>query len=200
VLDNIVLASTTYERPNFLNHYTKRKANEIGTLMHTVMQHLPFKVERLSTEEVNAYIDDLISKNIIADDAKQDINIPEIEQFINSDLYLTIAHSDAVFRELPFIVNQGRVDHVPEDEEDSSIIQGMIDLIFVKDGLYYFVDYKTDAFNRRRGMSDEEIGKQLRDRYKIQMTYYKNTLETILNTEVKGYLYFFKYGQLSVDE
>jgi ATP-dependent helicase/nuclease subunit A len=101
---------------------------------------------------------------------------------------------------LPFIVNQGRVDHVPEDEEDSSIIQGMIDLIFVKDGLYYFVDYKTDAFNRRRGMSDEEIGKQLRNRYKIQMTYYKNTLETILNTEVKGYLYFFKYGQLSVDE
>ena len=194
------VGSTTYERPNFLNHYTKRKANEIGTLMHTVMQHLPFKVERLRTEEVYTYIDDLISKNIIADDAKQDINIPEIEQFINSDLYLTIAHSDAVFRELPFIVNQGRVDHVPEDEEDSSIIQGMIDLIFAKDGLYYFVDYKTDAFNRRRGMSDEEIGKQLRNRYKIQMTYYKNTLETILNTEVKGYLYFFKYGQLSVDE
>lgn len=72
--------------------------------------------------------------------------------------------------------------------------------IFLKDGFYYFVDYKTDAFNRRRGMSDEEIGKQLRNRYKIQMTYYKNTLETILNTEVKGYLYFFKYGQLSVDE
>lgn len=194
------VGSTTYERPNFLNQYTKRKANEIGTLMHTVMQHLPFKVERLSTEEVNAYIDDLIRKNIIAEDAKQDINIPEIEQFINSDLYLAIAKSDAVYRELPFIVNQGKVDHVPESEEDSSIIQGMIDLIFVKDGLYYFVDYKTDAFNRRRGMTDEEIGKQLRDRYKIQMTYYKNTLETILNTEVKGYLYFFKYGQLSVEE
>ena len=33
----------TYERPRFMRHVTKRKANEVGTLMHTVMQHLPFK-------------------------------------------------------------------------------------------------------------------------------------------------------------
>lgn len=26
----------------------------------------------------------------------------------------------------------------------------MIDLIFLKDDQYYFVDYKTDAFNKRR--------------------------------------------------
>ena len=32
----------------------------------------------------------------------------------------------------------------------------MIDLIFLKDDQYYFVDYKTDAFNKRRGMTDEE--------------------------------------------
>ena len=33
---------STYERPKFYVKI-KRKANEIGTLMHTVMQHLPFK-------------------------------------------------------------------------------------------------------------------------------------------------------------
>ena len=53
-----------------------------------------------------------------------------------------------------------------------SIIQGMIDLIFIKDNQYYFADYKTDAFNRRRGLTDQ-IGIQLRDKYKIQMKYYK---------------------------
>ena len=31
----------SYERPKFYSNQ-KRKANEIGTLMHTVMQHLPF--------------------------------------------------------------------------------------------------------------------------------------------------------------
>lgn len=34
----------------------------------------------------------------------------------------------------------------------------MIDLIFVKDGVYYFVDYKIDVFNCCCGMIDEEIG------------------------------------------
>ncbi len=96
------------------------------------------------------------------------------------------------------LVNQALVDQLPQGDEDVSIIQGMIDLIFVKDGVHYFVDYKTDAFNRRRGMTDEEIGTQLKNKYKIQMKYYQNTLQTILNKEVKGYLYFFKFGTLQL--
>ena len=52
--------------------------------------------------------------------------------FINSDLYLSIAQADQVYRELPFVVNQALVDQLPPTDEDASIIQGMIDLIFVK--------------------------------------------------------------------
>ncbi|MCG7339415.1 helicase-exonuclease AddAB subunit AddA [Staphylococcus sp. ACRSN] len=193
------IGSLSYERPAFLSQKKNRKANEIGTLMHTVMQHLPFKQNRLDETELNDYIDRLIEKNIIQEDAKQDIRIDDIMQFINSDLYEMITNSDVIYRELPFVVNQREVDHEQKTDEDASIIQGMIDLIFEKDGQYYFVDYKTDAFNRRRNMSDEEIGEQLKTRYKIQMAYYRNTLETILNTNVKGYLYFFKFGQLSID-
>ena len=107
---------------------------------------------------------------------------------------------DRVYRELPFVVNQARVDEIPDLDEDVSIIQGMIDLIFIKDNQYYFVDYKTDAFNRRRGLTDQEIGIQLRDKYKIQMKYYKNTLETILNKRVNGYLYFFQFGEMSIED
>ncbi|UDI78731.1 helicase-exonuclease AddAB subunit AddA [Staphylococcus taiwanensis] len=191
---------STYERPKFLRENKKRKANEIGTLMHTVMQHLPFREERLTETELNDYIDTLIKERLIEKDAKKDIQFKEVIQFVRSDLYMEIAKADKVFRELPFVVNQARVDEMPEEDEDVSIIQGMIDLIFLKDGQYYFVDYKTDAFNRRRGMTDEEIGIQLRDKYKIQMTYYKNTLETILNTKVYGYLYFFQFGQMSIED
>ena len=115
-------------------------------------------------------------------------------------MYLTIAQSDYIYRELPFVVNQAKVDQLKDVETDASIIQGMIDLIFIKDQQYYFVDYKTDAFNRRLHMSDEEVGNQLRARYKIQMEYYRNTLQTILGEPVKGYLYFFKFGQLSIDD
>ncbi|MGO2789316.1 MAG: helicase-exonuclease AddAB subunit AddA, partial [Staphylococcus saprophyticus] len=138
-------------------------------------------------------------QHIIPEDAKQDIRFDDIYNFIASDLYQLIAESDEIYRELPFVVNQNEVDHNKHSEEDASIIQGMIDLIFVKEGQYYFVDYKTDAFNRRRNMSDEEIGAQLRERYKVQMNHYRNTLETILKTDVKGFLYFFKFGQLSIE-
>ncbi|MGJ5701948.1 helicase-exonuclease AddAB subunit AddA [Staphylococcus equorum] len=193
------IGTSSYERPGFLSHSSKRKANEVGTLMHTVMQHLPFKRDGLSQRELHAHIDQMIEKHIIPEDAKDDIRYEDIYTFISSELYTTIASSDAIYRELPFVVNQSNVDHLKTDDEDASIIQGMIDLIFLKDDQYYFVDYKTDAFNRRRNMSDEEIGAQLRARYKIQMEYYRTTLETILKTEVKGYLYFFKFGQLSID-
>ena len=97
------------------------------------------------------------------------------------------------------MVNQIKVDGLTSEDEDVSIIQGMIDLIYESDGQFYFVDYKTDAFNRRKGMGDEEIGNQLKEKYQIQMTYYRNTLETILKRPVKGYLYFFKFGTLEID-
>lgn len=77
-------------------------------------------------------------------------------EFIRSDLYMKIAQADEVYRELPFVVNQARVDEIPDLDEDVSIIQGMIDLIFIKDNQYYFVDYKTDAFNRRRGLTSRD--------------------------------------------
>lgn len=188
----------TYERPRFMRHVTKRKANEVGTLMHTVMQHLPFKPERMTEEALEQYIDHLITQQIIEHDAKKDIKFPEIMTFIQSDLYLEIAEAEQIYRELPFVVNQAKVDNISDNHEDVAIIQGMIDLIYKKDNQYYFVDYKTDAFNRRKGMTDEEIGEQLKEKYRIQMQYYKNALETMLHTEVKGSLYFFQFGRLSI--
>ncbi|MDU6765138.1 MAG: PD-(D/E)XK nuclease family protein, partial [Staphylococcus sp.] len=194
------IGAYTYERPKFLRQERKRKANEIGTLMHTVMQHLPFREQRLTEIELDDYIHMLIDQHIIEEDAKKDIQFERIMEFIRSDLYMKIAQADEVYRELPFVVNQARVDEIPDLDEDVSIIQGMIDLIFIKDNQYYFVDYKTDAFNRRRGLTDQEIGIQLRDKYKIQMKYYKNTLETILNKRVNGYLYFFQFGEMSIED
>ena len=69
----------------------KRKANEIGTLMHTVMQHLPFNESGLTREELDSYVDKLIQLNIIEEDAKADIKYDDIMRFIESSLYLQIA-------------------------------------------------------------------------------------------------------------
>ena len=80
----------SYERPKFLTQTKKRKANEIGTLMHTVMQHLPFREQRLTKDELLQYIDGLIDKQLIDEDAKEDIRIDEIMHFIDGPLYMEI--------------------------------------------------------------------------------------------------------------
>ncbi|PTH41963.1 helicase-exonuclease AddAB subunit AddA [Staphylococcus agnetis] len=191
------LGVATYQRPAFLESQ-KRTASEIGTLMHTVMQHLPFDEHRLSDEALQQYIESLVTRAIITEDAVKDIRIEEVKRFVQSDLYLTIAQSDMLYRELPFIVNQHDMEKGTH-ETDAAIIQGMIDVVFVKDGKHYFVDYKTDAFVRRRGMTEEQVGEQLKNKYQVQMKYYQKALETITGQKVSGYLYFFKYGALVID-
>ena len=191
------LGVATYNRPQFLEEQ-KRTAAEIGTLMHTVMQHLPFRKEGLTEEELNAYIDTLVQRAIISEESKNDIQRDDVMRFINSDLYQRIAESDEIYRELPFIVNQHDLESETH-ENDAAIIQGMIDVVYVKEGTYYFVDYKTDAFVKRRGMTDDEIGAQLKEKYRIQMQYYKKALETITGQHVSGYLYFFKFDALVID-
>src|SRR5699024_6865259 len=93
------IGTTAYERPAFLRHQPKRKANGAGTLMHTVMQHLHFKQERLTSEESEALVEQLIVKSIIPKHAKADIQFEDIHKFVESDLYLTIAQSDYIYRE-----------------------------------------------------------------------------------------------------
>lgn len=191
------LGVATYNRPQFLEEQ-KRTAAEIGTLMHTVMQHLPFRKEGLTEEELNAYIDTLVQRAIISEEAINDIQRDDVMRFINSGLYQRIAESDEIYRELPFIVNQHDLESETHDN-DAAIIQGMIDVVYVEEGTYHFVDYKTDAFVKRRGMTDDEIGAQLKEKYRIQMQYYKKALETITGQHVSGYLYFFKFGALVID-
>ncbi|QLK85625.1 helicase-exonuclease AddAB subunit AddA [Staphylococcus sp. 17KM0847] len=186
----------TYERPQFLQE-TKRNAAERGTLMHTVMQHLPFKETRLTEQELYAYFDDLVAHAIIEGEAINDIAVEDVLRFIQSDLYMRIAQSDVCYRELPFIVNQAAID-TEKGHQGSSIIQGMIDLVFKEGNAYYFVDYKTDVFVRRKGITDAELAQQLKEKYQIQMQYYQKALETTLKQPVSGSLYFFKFGEIHI--
>lgn len=46
--------------------------------MHTVMQHLPFKETRITETELNDYINELIEKHIIEEDAKKIFNLKQL--------------------------------------------------------------------------------------------------------------------------
>ncbi|MDR5604410.1 helicase-exonuclease AddAB subunit AddA, partial [Staphylococcus coagulans] len=58
------LGVATYDRPSFMQE-DRLTPTEIGTLMHTVMQHLPFQAEGLTDDELDAYFDKLVVHSII---------------------------------------------------------------------------------------------------------------------------------------
>ncbi|WP_323702899.1 helicase-exonuclease AddAB subunit AddA [Mammaliicoccus sp. Dog046] len=198
------VGTRSYDRPNFLSK-EKRKSTEIGTLMHTVMQHLPLVQGGLKEAEIEALIkNDLITKDILPSDALEDLDLKLVEAFTESTLYDRLVKADKVYREVPFVVGQDDIDkgltYNITDDDNKPIIQGMIDCIFVEGDKVSFIDYKTDAFIVRRGKSMDDVAEEMKKKYEVQMQYYKNTLETILQQPVEGYLYFFQYGTKHIKE
>lgn len=197
------VGTKSYDRPKFLSN-NKRESNEIGTLMHAVMQHLPLVDGGLNEEQLVELINSLVEKDILPSDALEDLQLNLIVEFMKSDLYSRLVHADEVLREVPFVVGQNDIDDTVSfnitDSDNKPIIQGMIDCIFIEGDKVSFIDYKTDAFIVRRGKSIEEVAESMKKKYEVQMQYYQSTLETILQKPVEGYLYFFQYGTKHIKE
>ncbi|WP_233680295.1 helicase-exonuclease AddAB subunit AddA [Macrococcoides caseolyticum] len=186
------LGRKTYDRPKFISE-EKKTAQEIGTLMHLVMQQLPQKV--LSRSELNAFIQQLVEKGLINAGDVRYINIDHILQFMAEPIFQYMIQAEEIYHELPFVIGkQYLVDAHPDQ-----LVQGMIDCVFKYQGNYYLLDYKTDKVIQRLGRSTEATIKAMAQKYEIQMKYYKKALETVLDAPVIAYLYFFEGGLVEVN-
>jgi ATP-dependent helicase/nuclease subunit A len=68
------------------------------------------------------------------------------------------------------------------------IVQGIIDLVVVRDDGVYLIDYKTN-----RGMTAEELSKT----YSLQLKLYSHAFKEATGIEItKKFLYSFKLGRL----
>ena len=154
-----------------------------GTAYHKVMELLPF--DKLyaggqSVEEiVKSTVDNAVLDNKMTENAAKTISISDIARFSGQDMAREMAEASLagkLYKEQPFFyaVPARRFDErLPEDE--SVLVQGVIDAYFEKDGVLTVLDYKTD-----RVSSDE----QLVDRYKIQLEIYSEALEQISGKKV----------------
>lgn len=72
-------------------------------------------------------------------------------------------------------------------QEETVLIQGIIDVFFEEDGKYILLDYKTDAV---------ETAEQLVRRYHVQLDYYAEALEQSSGyRDTEKILYSFKLGE-----
>ena len=82
-----------------------------------------------------------------------------------------------LFREQPFVLGLSANQLKKElPEEETVLIQGIIDVYFEEDGQLVVADYKTDAVRQ-----PEELVR----RYRIQLEYYAQALERLTGKPVK---------------
>ena len=189
------------------NDIVRMDGTEIGTLLHSFMEHYDFETEvkKFISDNENRF--DKLSKYI-----------SYINNFLLSELGKAIEEAkknNKLYREQRFMIELPLADikqYMAKDEEDSIqdigtnkndnvgakstsplvIIQGVIDAFYINDnGNIVLIDYKTD------GLSSGKISReQFINNYKIQMDIYERALNQITGKKVeKKFIYSFALNE-----
>ncbi len=180
-------------RPKFLQEEKKLTSAEIGTAMHTVMQHLPL-TDKWQKEDLAGFVKQLVAKECLTSEEAEVIDLKAIEQFFQHEKAEVFSRAEKIEREVPFMytLKTSEIYHDWEsDTEEKVLIQGIIDcLIYMSDGRVIILDYKTDQINDK-DVTDSLIT-TLKERYRVQIKLYRQAMCDILGIdEIDAYLYFF---------
>lgn len=181
-----------FNRPQFMQEKSLSPA-ERGTAMHMVMQHISFK-EHVTVNSIAAKMDEMVTKELLTVEQRTAIDPSLIEQFFHTDLGRRMIQAREMNREIPFSISLPASEIYPgwKDEEESVLIQGIIDCLFEDEHGFVLVDYKTDQITGRFNGGIDEAKTVLADRYRVQINMYAKALEQILKRDIQErYLFFF---------
>lgn len=166
--------------PQFLAGRHRYTAAEIGTLYHSVMEHLD--LERLKAadpsareEEVSRQIREMVQREILFAEEAEQIAASRIARFFDSSPgRRLLAAAGHAHREQPFTLRWPQAD-------SQVMVQGIIDCWFRDDEGLVLLDYKTSY-----------TSEGIREKYQTQMDIYRRALEAAAGREVdEAYLYLF---------
>ncbi|SEO70423.1 DNA helicase/exodeoxyribonuclease V, subunit A [Amphibacillus marinus] len=179
------------ERPRFMQSSRALTAAEIGTAMHTVMQHIPLEQE-WSQQTIKNFVASLVNREILSTDQADAIDLALIADFFASKLVTLVKQAVRIDREVPFSLMLPANQIYPSwqtAEDDQIFVQGVIDLLIKTDEGWYIIDYKTDQVASK--VNDHEK-LRLKEKYTTQINLYQTAIEQILKIKVKqSFLYFF---------
>ena len=171
-------------RPSFLQHQQLTGA-EIGTAIHTVMQHIP-QNGFLNIHEVQEFVADLVTRQLLTEPEGQVVSAEKIFNFFTTEIGQRFKKARQLRREMPFTIS--RVD----EDGDAQIVQGIIDCLFEdEDGNWVLLDYKTDRIQSHFA-KEPALSKELLGRYGVQLKVYSEAIESILQIQISDkVLYLF---------
>ncbi len=174
-------------RPDFVSEKGQLTAAEKGTAMHIFMQYADYAA---AEGNPSAEAERLSIMGLLTEEERVSLNLKQLSEFFESDLYSRMKKSDNVRREQKFLIKKS--DAALDDERlmsynNSSMLQGIADCMFDEGDGIVIIDYKTDR------VSSEGV---LASRYDLQLKLYSAALGKIFGKPVKeAYLYSFALGK-----
>ncbi|MDN4599855.1 helicase-exonuclease AddAB subunit AddA [Paenibacillus sp. F6_3S_P_1C] len=199
-------------RPKFMEEKQLTRA-ERGTVYHTLMQHLPVDGSPVDSPIVEQILLRLVELKILLPHQAEVIEAEQLAGFFNTEPGTELLRAEWVKREIPFIYGlpahqspaewlhelspNADMQTLEEDgkmqaslENETVLVQGIIDCLYEVDGELVLLDYKTDQVLEHRGGLDK-----LTENYRFQLELYSRAIEDILGRKVnRKWLYFFDGG------
>ncbi len=158
-------------KPAFMNKQGMSGA-ERGTAMHAFMQFCEYSSAKNNLEnEINR----LVLNGCISQEQADSLDRDRLAVFFRSEFAERIFSADKVYREIKVssFINASEI--YETDCNDKILVQGIADCVIEENGILTIIDYKTDRVSN----ADE-----LLDRYKRQISFYKNAVSKTLGKEV----------------
>lgn len=181
--------------PAFIKEETGRDAARqgaaYGTIWHQVMATIDFA--RTGTrEEIRQELDRLVETGRLRREETAVLNVPKLDTFFSSPLGMAMRLADArgqLHREQPFVMGRKACEiFTDRTEEDTVLVQGIIDGYYETDEGIVLMDYKTDSL--QPGQEQKLV-----ERYRTQMDLYREALEEMTGKKVtRCMLYAFSLG------
>ncbi|MFJ8234610.1 helicase-exonuclease AddAB subunit AddA [Ureibacillus sp. NPDC094379] len=182
--------SSATKRPQFLQEKSL-SATEIGTVVHTVMQHAP-KEGFANIGEVEPYLEALVERQLLTSEEVKVVELEKVYKFFTTSIGKRFSRAKQLLREVPFTLS------ISDEEGDSQIIQGIIDCLFEdEDGKWVLLDYKTDKV--LPGFKEEPaLTKEMTKRYGVQLRIYSEAIEDILQIKVDEKILYLYHVQKEI--
>lgn len=159
--------SNEHEQAEFddeIESFEKRKNNDFyavaaerGTAYHKVFEKIDFKSDSGFDEQISK----ILSENLTAEELKL-VDANAVKSVLDFPFFESLKNADKILKEREFFANvSAKLVNPKANHDDTFILQGVIDLLIVKNNELILLDYKTG------NMSDEKF-----EKYKFQLDLY----------------------------
>lgn len=179
--------------PNFIKQSEKLTKANIGTLYHSVLEHMNL-LETHALEDVESCLLKLVLTGKISEMEMELLDKEKLCTFVQSkvaDRMRNAIKEGKLYKERQFVMGmEANEINKSFHSEELILVQGVIDVYFKEENQWILLDYKTDDVDKRYG---EDI---LRKRYQVQMDYYQKALEQLTGIRVgERIIYSFALGK-----